>query len=222
MSAVIFSGPSGRLEGHYHHNRKENAPIALILHPSPQEGGSMDNRVTYTMYRILEKLGFSVLRYNSRGVGHSQGEFDGGVGELSDAASALDWLQSINPECKELWIVGYSFGAFVGMQLLMRRPEITHWISIAPPVSQYDFGFLAPCPCDGLMISAEKDEIVPLASINKLVDKLNTQKNVNVTHQMIANESHTFMNNLVQLVTIVTDYVGSTRLGCGNITKEAS
>lgn len=58
----------------------------------------------------------------------------------------LDWMQMVNPNASGLWIAGYSFGAFVGMQLLMRRPEITGWISIAPPAAHYDFGFLAPCP----------------------------------------------------------------------------
>ena len=76
-------------------------------------------------------MGFTVLRFNFRGVGRSQGEYDQGVGELSDAASALDYLQSMNPNAKHCWVAGFSFGAWIGMQLLMRRPEITGFISVA-------------------------------------------------------------------------------------------
>jgi alpha/beta superfamily hydrolase len=93
----------------------------------------------------------SVMRFNFRGVGRSQGRYDGGIGEIGDAAAALDWMQAVNPGHGGLWIAGYSFGAFIGMQLLMRRPEISGWVSVAPPANHYDFGFLAPCPCGGLM-----------------------------------------------------------------------
>ena len=130
------------------------------------------------MYQSFQKLGFSVMRFNFRGVGRSQGRYDGGIGEISDAAAALDWMQAVNPSHGGLWIAGYSFGAFIGMQLLMRRPEISGWVSVAPPANHYDFGFLAPCPCGGLMLHGDADELVPEPAVRKLVDKLNTQKNV--------------------------------------------
>ena len=69
-------------------------------------------------------------------------------------------------------------GAFIGMQLLMRRPEISGWVSVAPPANHYDFGSLAPCPCGGLMLHGDADELVPEGAVRKLVDKLNTQKGV--------------------------------------------
>jgi len=144
MPEVMFAGPDGRLEGRYHHSKETGAPLALILHPHPLHGGTMNNRVAYTMYQSFQKLGFSVMRFNFRGVGRSQGRYDGGIGEISDAAAALDWMQAVNPNHGGLWISGYSFGAFVGMQLLMRRPEISGWVSVAPPANHYDFGFLAP------------------------------------------------------------------------------
>ncbi len=138
----------------------------------------MNNRITYSMYQAFQKLGCSVMRFNFRGVGRSQGRYDGGIGEIGDAAAALDWMQAVNPGHGGLWIAGYSFGAFIGMQLLMRRPEISGWVSVAPPANHYDFGFLAPCPCGGLMLHGDADELVPEPAVRKLVDKLNTQKNV--------------------------------------------
>ena len=91
MPEVMFAGPDGRLEGRYHHAKESGAPVALVLHPHPLHGGTMNNRITYTMYQSFMKMGCSVMRFNFRGVGRSQGNFDHGSGELSDAAAALDW-----------------------------------------------------------------------------------------------------------------------------------
>src|SRR6185312_3841141 len=100
MPEVVFNGPAGRLEGRYTASREENAPIALLLHPHPQHGGTMNNKVVYTLFQAFLRRGFSVLRFNFRGVGRSQGQFGRGEGELADAASALDWLQAANPNAK--------------------------------------------------------------------------------------------------------------------------
>ena len=134
MPEILFAGPEGRLEGRYHPQREKDTPIALILHPHPQFGGTMNNRVVYNLHYCFHKMGFNVMRFNFRGVGRSQGEFDQGVGELSDAAAALDYLQTHNPNTKHCWVVGFSFGAWIGMQLLMRRPEISGFISVSPPI----------------------------------------------------------------------------------------
>jgi alpha/beta superfamily hydrolase len=208
MPEVMFAGPDGRLEGRYHHSGESNAPLALILHPHPLHGGTMNNRITYAMYRSFEKLGFSTMRFNFRGVGRSQGRYDGGIGEISDAAAALDWMQMVNPNSGGLWIAGYSFGAFVGMQLLMRRPEISGWISVAPPANHYDFGFLAPCPCGGLMLHGDADELVPEPAVRKLVDKLNTQKGVTIDYRVYQGADHVFASHADTVSVAVEDYVG--------------
>src|SRR6266446_5592984 len=93
MPEVIINGPEGRIEGRDHHARGGTAPMALVLHPHPQHGGTMNNKVVYTIYQCFVRRGFSTLRFNFRGVGRSQGSFDRGEGELADAAAALDWLQ---------------------------------------------------------------------------------------------------------------------------------
>src|ERR1700693_1089739 len=123
MPEVIFTGPAGRLEGRYHPAKQKNAPIAMVLHPHPQFHGTMNHQIIYQCYYAFAHRGFSVLRFNFRGVGRSQGSFDHGTGELSDAASALDWAQTINPEARACWVAGFSFGAWIGMQLPMRPPE---------------------------------------------------------------------------------------------------
>ena len=133
MPEVVLTGAAGRIEGRYTQGKSETAPVALILHPHPKAGGQMNNPVTVQLFHLFMKRGFSVLRFNFRGVGRSQGEFDSGIGELADAATALDWLQSTNPAASQCWVAGYSFGAWVGMQLLMRRPETDGFISVSPP-----------------------------------------------------------------------------------------
>lgn len=207
MPDVIFNGPEGRLEGRYHHSRTPNAPVALMLHPHPQHGGTMNNKVVYTLYHAFVRQGFSALRFNFRGVGRSQGDFDRGEGELSDAASALDWLQTYNENATECWIAGFSFGAWIGMQLLMRRPEITRFISVAPPANMYDFTFLAPCPSSGLVIQGDKDEIVPPASVRKLVDKLAQQRGLEIDFRLIRGANHFFQEHMDALNRHVEDYL---------------
>lgn len=129
------------------------------------------------------------------------------MGELSDAASALDWVQSFHPEASTTWIAGVSFGAWIGMQLLMRRPEIRGFISVAPPANMYDFTFLAPCPASGIIIQAENDEVSPPLATQKLVDKLRTQKHITIHHDTIPKANHFFEHEMPQLMGSVDKYL---------------
>ena len=207
MPEVIFPGPEGRLEGRYHPQKMKDAPIAIILHPHPQFGGTMNNKVVYNLHYAFHNMGFTVLRFNFRGVGRSQGEYDQGIGELSDAASALDYLQALNPNAKNCWVAGFSFGAWIGMQLLMRRPEIQGFISVAPPANMYDFSFLAPCPSSGLIINGSGDRVVPPADIVNLSDKLKMQKGITITHQVVEGAGHFFDPGMEEMIDGVDTYV---------------
>src|SRR5207244_6838773 len=157
MPEIIFTGPGGRIEGRYHPARQKNAPSAIILHPHPQFGGTMNHQIIYQLYYAFAHRHFSVLRFNFRGVGRSQSSFDHGQGELSDSAAAPDWAQTINTEARSCWIAGFSFGAWIGMQLLMLRPESEGFISIAAPANLYDFSFRAAWPSGGRSIAGDKD-----------------------------------------------------------------
>jgi alpha/beta superfamily hydrolase len=207
MPEVIFNGPDGRLEGRYHHTPETNGPLAVILHPHPQHGGSMNNRVVYELFQIFKKRNFSVLRFNFRGVGRSQGTYGRGEGELSDAAAALDWMQTLKPDAKNVWVAGYSFGAWIGMQLLMRRPEIEGFISVSPPASMYDFNFLAPCPSSGLIIQGTDDNVVEEDATAKLAEKLQAQKAIEVDYAKIKGASHFYENHMEEMVGTVEDYL---------------
>jgi uncharacterized protein len=207
MPEVIFTGPSGRLEGRYQPAKQKNGPIAIVLHPHPQFGGTMNHQIAYQLFYMFTKRGFAVLRFNFRGVGRSQGEFDHGSGELSDAAAALDWVQSIHPDARSCWVAGFSFGAWIGMQLLMRRPEIEGFISIAPPANLHDFSFLAPCPSSGLIIHGEQDKVVPPKDVQVLVDKLKTQKGIVIDQQIVRGANHFFETGFDELMVSCSDYL---------------
>ena len=207
MPEVVFNGPAGRLEGRYHHNTDPESPIALILHPHPQFGGTINNQIVYHIYYSFVQRGFSVLRFNFRGVGRSQGLFDNGAGEMLDAAAALDWMQAINKEATSCWIAGVSFGAWISMQLLMRRPELQGFISVAPPANLYDFSFLAPCPSSGLIVNGEIDRVVPAADVQTLVEKLKTQKGIDIGHVVVPNANHFFENRIEDLMAVIDGYL---------------
>ena len=207
MAEVIFNGPDGRLEGRYHQSKKPDAPIAIVLHPHPLHGGNMNNRVVFIMFNNFVERGFSVLRFNFRGVGRSQGAFDNGVGELSDAAYAFDWMQQFNGNSPFCWIGGYSFGALISMQLMMRRPEIEGFVSISPPAGTEDFSFLAPCPSSGLIIHGDKDTHVPLDAVKKLAQKLDGQKNISVNLGIVKGADHFYKDNMDNLSKEVASYL---------------
>ena len=209
MSEMIFNGPEGRIEGRYHHSEQKGAPIVVVLHPHPLYGGTMNNKVTYNIYHAFVRAGFSVLRFNFRGVGRSQGKFDHGNGELTDAATALDWIQQQNPDAPTCWIAGFSFGAWISMQLLMRRPEIEGFISVSPPANLYDFTFLSPCPSAGLIVQGDRDDIVSEDSVSKLAAKLSGQKNAKMEYHVIPGADHYYRNTMDQLNSVMDNYIAA-------------
>ena len=212
MPDIFVNGPEGRLEGRYRHGPKPNAPVALILHPDPRYGGTMNNRVVYSVYQAFARRGFSVLRINFRGVGRSQGQFDNGTGELSDAASSLDWLQSINANAAGCWIGGFSFGAWIAMQVMMRRPEIDGFVAVAPPANLYDFAFLAPCPSSGVIVQGDRDELVPEPAVAKFAEKLGAQRDITVDYRVVPGANHLFQDCMEAFTGQVDDYL-ALRLG---------
>lgn len=213
MPEVIINGPEGRLEGRYTHSKTPNAPLALILHPHPEHGGTMNNRVTYSLFQTFAARGFSTLRFNFRGVGKSQGVYDNGEGELADAASALDWMQELNPNAPYVWVGGFSFGAWIGMQLLMRRPEIRGWVSVAPPANTHDFTFLAPCPTSGLIVHGDQDSVVPADHASRLAERLRAQKGIDVDCRIIENCNHFFRGHMGTLIESVNDHLNTAHAG---------
>lgn len=207
MPEIIINGSEGRLEGRYHHSDFKGAPIALVLHPHPLYGGTMNNKIVYRLYHIFAQNGFSVLRFNFRGIGKSQGTYDEGVGELTDAATALDWLQAQNPDAPTCWIGGFSFGAWISLQLLMRRPEIEGFVAVSPPANLYDFSFLAPCPSAGLITQGDKDDVVSEEMVSKLASKLASNQATPVEYKVVGGADHYYRGVEDEMGNTVNDYI---------------
>ena len=206
-SEIFIPGPAGRLEAKYYKNPKFGSPVAIVLHPHPQYGGTMKNRIVQLMYNIFLENGFSVIKLNFRGVGKSDGVFDNGQGELSDAAAALDWLERENLDNSQCWVSGFSFGSLIAMQLLMRRPEINRFIAISPQPNVYDFSFLSPCPTSGLMAYGKKDELVPVEFIDELNKRLSSQKGIKVEFQSVVDANHFFSKTEKNLISTLEKYI---------------
>jgi len=206
-SEIFIPGPAGRLEAKYYKNPKFGSPVAIVLQPHPQYGGTMNNKIVQLAYNIFLENGFSVIKLNFRGVGKSDGVFDNGQGELSDAAAALDWIERENLDYSQCWVSGFSFGALICMQLIMRRPEVNNFIAISPQPNVYDFSFLAPCPTSGLVVYSEIDELVTKESIEELDKRIKNQKGVEVIFAKIEKANHFFREKEKELSQIIKKYI---------------
>ena len=176
MTEVLINGSQGKLQGFYKHT-ENSKNIGLILHPRKCTESSMDNNIVSSLFESFSNNNFSTLNINFRGVQKSEGEpEEDGLGELSDAATALDWLQEQNEDITSCWIGGIDFGAWIGSQLLMRRPEIIGFINVATPIKEFDFSFLSPCPASGLIIHPTKQIDIEQKNVISLVKKLSNQK----------------------------------------------
>ena len=207
MVDLLIPGPEGKIEAKYSHNNRDDSPIVILLHPDPSKGGTMHTKIIFKMYKIFIKAGFSTIRFNFRGVGKSEGIYDDGEGELSDAACVLDWLQQYNTNSKICWVAGFSFGAWIAMQLLMRRPEINRFIAISPQPNVYDFSFLSPCPTSGLIVYGKKDELVPVEYITELDKRLSSQKGIKVVFNAISEANHFFSRTSDALIKNLDKYI---------------
>ena len=207
MVDILISGPEGKIQVTYHHNNDKDSPIALILHPDPSRGGTMNSKIVVELYKIFILNGFSTIKFNFRGVGKSEGIFNDGEGGLIDAASVLDWLQRYNTNAEICWVAGFSFGSWVAMQLLMRRPEINGFICVSPPANNRDFNFLAPCPSLGLIIHGDKDNIASFESARILSEKLQKQKKFEIIFKAVKGADHFYENHKSELISIIEQYI---------------
>lgn len=207
MAELLIAGPAGRIEARYTPPPVDGASIALILHPHPNAGGTMQDPICIRLYQMFERQGFGVLRFNTRGVGRSQGVYDNGLGELEDAAFVLDYMERLTENPRYVWCAGYSFGAWITLQLLMRRPEIDGFLAIAPPANHYDLSFLAPCPASGLIISGGKDAIAKPSDVERALQKVRIQKGETIERESVDGADHFFQGHQDELIDICEAYL---------------
>ena len=158
---TLIDGPAGPLEIAFQQPATAATALALICHPHPVHGGTMDNKVVQTLAKAFLELGYATMRFNFRGVGKSAGSFDEGIGETEDAAAALAWARAQVSPSLPLIAAGFSFGCFVQSRLLPRsQPQ--QLVLVGPAVSRFQ---LAEVPKDTLVVHGEEDDVVPLDAV---------------------------------------------------------
>ena len=164
---LFIDGPAGRLQALYKPGDTDQAAV-VVCHPHPQHGGTMHNKVVYRMGRAFEDSGFSVLRFNFRGVESSDGSWDEGCGEADDAAAALDWIHAKHA-ASPLWLAGFSFGCYAGLQAARYDERVSRLFAVAPAVNLWPFDFMVGNMTPITVIAGTADDIVPYGAVSDWV-----------------------------------------------------
>ena len=204
---VYFRGLAGRIEGKYFNHPKRGSPAVLILPPDPRYGGDLNNVIVRKIEEVFIKCEFTVLRINYRGVKHSDGTFNCKEDAIYDASVALDWLQEQNPDASHFWIAGYSFGAWVATNVMMRRPEIETFVLLSPLANKYNYTFLYPCLCPGLIIAGNQDNFTPLEDVEKMVYHMNESALNITTLSVIDGADHLYKDRREQMAQELENYI---------------
>ena len=191
----LIPGPVGGLEAVMAcpEERQDNGPIAVICHPHPLYGGTMANKVVYIVANTFGELGLPTLRFNFRGVGHSQGRFDQGRGEVEDLVAVCRWFRRRYPE-SPLWLAGFSFGSYVAFQA-HQRVEAERLLLIAPPVTKYDFNAETQIQIPWMVIQGGKDEVVEPEKVSTWVRR----QGASVSYEWLGDADHFFHGRLNQI-----------------------
>jgi len=200
---LSITGPVGSLEAIAEDPLVSAANYAVLCHPHPLFGGTMDNKVVTTLARALRQTGMPTLRFNFRGVGASAGRFDDGRGETADAAAVAEY-GALRWPGRHLVLAGFSFGAFVALRLAQQR-DTFRLITVAPPVERFDFSALAAPRCPWLVVQGDADDVVDPQSVFDWVRRLEPPPRLLV----MPGAGHFFHGHLLPLRDAVIDAIRS-------------
>ena len=194
LKKIFIDGPVGKLEAVINDPGEKRRGIALIAHPNPLYGGTLDNKVVQTLAKAFFELGYVALRPNFRGAGASQGRYDEGKGETQDMLAVAEYAKGQFGDLP-LVLAGFSFGAFVQSRVIKRLPA-EKLVLIAPAVGRFDIGTV---PTNTLVIHGDQDDVVPLAAVLAWAQPQELQVKV------LPGAGHFFHGQLPQLKQIVLD-----------------
>lgn len=158
-TAVTIKGPAGELEAIIAEPiGRDRKALGFVCHPHPLYGGTMTNKVVTTLVKTFQHQGLTTVRFNFRGVGKSEGAFDQGVGELDDLLAVIKWVQKEYPT-QEIWLAGFSFGAFIATKASTMLTAKT-LVTVAPPVERFPMDDLSPVVDKWVLVQGEKDDVV--------------------------------------------------------------
>jgi uncharacterized protein len=169
---LTIPGPAGTLEALLDEPTTASSPesVAVVCHPHPLHGGTMTNKVVYSLAKAFNEAGAVAVRFNYRGVGASTGTYGEGNGETADAQAVLDWAAQRWPGAK-LWLGGFSFGGAVAIRAAATR-DVTRLVAVAPAIRRVsvDEGSLPQCPW--LIVQGDRDELVDPSDIQQWAQQL--------------------------------------------------
>ena len=169
MPTQLINGPAGNLELLVDEREdSSNGPIAIICHPHPLYGGTMQNKVVHILAKSCVELGMPAIRFNFRGVGKSEGHFEHGLGEQQDCIAVANWARQQYPG-RPVWLAGFSFGSFVAYQSFMDI-KAERLLLVAPPVGLFQFQQMDDINIPWCVIQGKEDEITPPASVEEWVN----------------------------------------------------
>jgi alpha/beta superfamily hydrolase len=157
--AVLLDGPAGALEARYGQPDSPLEGIAVLCHPHPLFGGSMDNKVVTTLEKVFLQRNCGTLRFNFRGVGQSEGVHDEARGEIDDLIAVVAHARALAPQAP-LWLAGFSFGSYVAAALAADDPATVGLVTVAPPVSRWGYTGLGPIGCPWWVVQGDADDVV--------------------------------------------------------------
>jgi len=200
---LSIAGPAGALEAIAEDPGAAAMSYAVVCHPHPLFGGTMDNKVVTTVARALREIGIPTLRFNFRGVGASAGAFDQGAGETADADAVAAWGAERWPG-RTLVLAGFSFGGYVALRLAQQRVP-RHLITIAPAITRFDAAGLAVPRCPWLVVQGDADDVVDPAAVIDWVNGLDPKPRLVV----LPGVGHFFHGRLADLRDAVIDAIRS-------------
>ena len=159
---ISFESDGFQLQGLLHRAGDKGV---VVTHPHPLYGGNMHNPVVETITQAFRLQGYTTLRFDYRGVGHSQGAYDEGIGEKRDTCQAVAYLAKVNMD--QIWLAGYSFGAWVNAQIQPEDAPVTKMIMVSPPVAFIDFDPTQKIARLKLVVTGSRDDIAPAQMIQK-------------------------------------------------------
>lgn len=177
---VYFRSGTLMLEGVVHLPAGDGPfPASVVCHPHPLYGGDMDNNVVLAVAYALASHGVAAFRFNFRGVGNSDGSYGDGAGEQEDVMAAISFLHALpQVDTKRTAVVGYSFGAYVGLGAAVVDDRVAAAVGISPPLTMFDFSFFKRYRRPKLLIVGDHDQFAPLHTFRSWVAQLPEPKQV--------------------------------------------
>jgi alpha/beta superfamily hydrolase len=201
IERVAFEGPAGRIAGLLHVPGVPARAAAVVSHPHPLHGGTKDNKVAYRVARALEDGGASVLRFDFRGAGGSEGVHDGGVGEQDDLRAAIAFLRLRANGAADLplLLAGFSFGSAVSARVGIADGGVAGLLLVGAPLRSTPFDELSRCSGPVAFVHGERDEHGPVDELRALVESLPCPHELRV----VAGASHFFDDRQEELYAAV-------------------